>query len=231
MTFSNELNECDYECDNECDYECDNKFYSDYESNESQESEESDFDELNYREYEYVFNPLAKEFIPLAKEFIPLAKEFIPLTKEFIPLAKEFIPLIKEFIPLTKEFIPLTKEFIPLTKELNPSAKEFVPCDPFEYSDPEVTIKHPGFTMGVKKTYGAKIGKITCEGLVFDIINDEENNVAILTIPNRVYDAFFPLTMSILQVVRYYFGDKRIIADDSIYMPMNEAPFCNIIVE
>lgn len=171
MTFSNELNECysDYECDRD----------------ESKESNESNFDELNYSEYEYVFNPLAKEFVSLAKE-------------------------------------------------LNPSAKEFVPCDPFEYSDPEdteVTIKHPGFTMGFKKTYEAKIGKITCEGLVFDIINDEENNVAILTIPNRVYDAFFPLTMSILQVVQYYFGNKRITADDSIYMPMNEAPFCNIIVE
>jgi len=164
MTFSNELNECysDYECDR--DYECNG-------------SEESD-----YSEYEYVFNPLAKEFIPL-------------------------------------------------TKELNPSAKEF---DPFEYSDPEdteVTIKHPGFTMGFKKSYEATpIGKITCEDLVFDIIN-YENNVAILTIPNRVYDAFFPLTMSILQVVQYYFGNKRITADDSIYMPMNEAPFCNIIVE
>ena len=137
-----------------------------------------------------------------------------------------FNPLAKEFIPLTKELNPSAKEFIPL-------AKEFVPFDPFEYSDledTEVTIKHPGFTMGVKKTYGAKIGKITCEGLVFDIIN-YENNVAILTIPNRVYDAFFPLTMSILQVVQYYFGNKRITADDSIYMPMNEAPFCNIIVE
>jgi len=134
---------------------------------------------------------------------------------------------------------PFAKEFVPLT--LNPSAKEFVPLnpfgfDPFEYNEPqdtEVIIKHPGFTMGVKKSFyhtANKIGKITCEGLVFDIMN-YENNVAILSIPNRVYDAFFPLTMSLLQVTNYYFGEKKVIADDSIRIPMKDAPFCNIIVE
>ena len=118
----------------------------------------------------------------------------------------------------------------------DPLAKEFI--DPFEYSDPEdvefVPIS-PGLTMGVSKTIyqtGIKIAHITYENHIFQIFIDKENNVGILMIPNRVYDAFFPLHMSIRDVIYHYFGDKLIISeDDSFELPMSDIPFCVISVQ
>lgn len=120
-------------------------------------------------------------------------------------------------------------------KGLNPFAEEY---DPFEYSDPEdteVTFNAPGLTMGVSKTIyqtGTKIGHITYNGLIFQIFFDKDNHVAILLIPDKKYDMFFPLNMSIRDAIHYYFGEKNIVAEDESYMlPMSHASFCVITVE
>ena len=126
--------------------------------------------------------------------------------------------------------------------ELNPSAKAFFTLDPnaqeftdpFEYSDPEdiefVPIS-PGLTMGVSKTIyqtGIKIGHITYNNLLFEIFID--NDVAILIIPDRKYDAYFPLQMSVRDLIHYYFGEKNIGEDASFDVPMFHTPFCVITV-
>ena len=110
--------------------------------------------------------------------------------------------------------------------------------DPFESSDPEdveFIPLLPGLTMGVSKTIyqtGIKIAHITYKDNIFQIFIDKENNVAILIIPDRVYDAFFPLHMSVHDVICRYFGNKRILVEDeSFHLPMSSTPFCVIQIE
>ena len=110
--------------------------------------------------------------------------------------------------------------------------------DPFESSDPEdveFIPLLPGLTMGVSKTIyqtGIKIAHITYKNTIFQIFIDKENNVAILIIPDRVYDAFFPLHMSVHDVICRYFGNKRILVEDeSFHLPMSSTPFCVIQIE
>ena len=110
--------------------------------------------------------------------------------------------------------------------------------DPFESSDPEdveFIPLLPGLTMGVSKTIyqtGIKIAHITYKDHIFQIFHDKENNIAILMIPDRVYDAFFPLHMSVRDVVYHYFGDKLIISEDNSFdLPMSDNIFCVISVQ
>ena len=122
-----------------------------------------------------------------------------------------------------------------MNSELNPDAQEFT--DPFDYSDPEdidVIPLSPGLTMGVSKTIyqtGIKIAHITYKNNIFQIFIDKENNVAILIIPDRVYDAFFPLHMTVRAVIYRYFGNKIITEDNLIDLPMYNTPFCVIHIQ
>jgi hypothetical protein len=129
---------------------------------------------------------------------------------------------------------------------LNPNAKAFFAPDPLaqEFQDPfndsepedvEFIPISPGLTMGVSKTIyqtGIKIAHITYNNLLFEVFLDKENNVAILMIPDRVYNAFFPLHISIRDVIYYYFGDKLIISEnDSFELPMSNVPFSVVDVQ
>ena len=58
-----------------------------------------------------------------------------------------------------------------------------------------------------------------------------KNNFAVLS-HAMMDDILFPQTMSIFEIIHEHFGDILIIADnDSIYLPVSERPFSNIIIE
>ena len=73
-----------------------------------------------------------------------------------------------------------------------------------------------------------RVAKIVCDGLIYRIFIDPQNNGAVLIIPDMHYDIWFPLHMTIRDVICYYFGERLVLTGDSLYMPMYRATFCNI---
>ena len=80
---------------------------------------------------------------------------------------------------------------------------------------------------------GIKIAHITYNDSIFQIFIDEESNGAILITPDMYDYMWFPLGMTIGEVIRSYFGRKRISTDDSddLKISMSSAPFCVIHIE
>lgn len=95
-------------------------------------------------------------------------------------------------------------------------------------SDPIV----PCFIMGVShhrlyKT-SKRIAKIVCENRIYRIFIDIQNNGAILVVPDMHYDIWFPLGMTVRDVIYHFFGERLLLTNDSIYTPMSHATFCTI---
>lgn len=101
-----------------------------------------------------------------------------------------------------------------------------------EFSTTEYII--PRFITGVsyERLYktSKRIAKITCEGRIYRIFIDKCNNGAILIIPDMHYDIWFPLGMTIRDVIYHYFGERLILTNDSLYMPISHTTFCDITI-
>jgi hypothetical protein len=72
-----------------------------------------------------------------------------------------------------------------------------------------------------------RVAKIICDGLIYRIFIDQQNNGAVLIIPNMHYDIWFPLHMTVRDVIYHYFGE-RLVLTGSLYTPMSHARFCTI---
>ena len=73
-----------------------------------------------------------------------------------------------------------------------------------------------------------RIAKITCDGRIYRIFIDQKNNGAVLVVPDMHCDIWFPSGMTIRDVIYEYFGERLILTNESLYMPMSHATFCNI---
>lgn len=73
-----------------------------------------------------------------------------------------------------------------------------------------------------------RVAKITCEKRIYRIFIDPTHNGAILVIPDMHCDIWFPLGMTIRDVIYHYFGDRLLLTNDSVYTPMSHATFCQI---
>jgi len=99
---------------------------------------------------------------------------------------------------------------------------------------PDPVSEHivPCFITGVshERLYKSskRIAKITCDGRIYRIFIDQQNNGAVLVIPDMHCDIWFPLGMTVRDAIYHYFGERLILTNESLYMPMSHATFCNI---
>ena len=114
----------------------------------------------------------------------------------------------------------------------NDTAKPF-PDSNFISDSMDLLIR-PSFIRGVshKRLYATckRIARIVCDGQIYRIFIDPQNKGAILVIPDMHYDIWFPLGMTVRDVIYHYFGERLILTNDSLYTPISHATFCNITI-
>ena len=114
--------------------------------------------------------------------------------------------------------------------KLNPNAKPFVPS--IDSIDSNNSMTQIPDLIPLSRDYLREdelfdvLSQIKFNHATFEL--SLKNNFAVLS-HAMMDDRLFPQTMSIFDIVRDYFGDVVIIADNqSMFVPVSQRPLCNI---